>query len=49
MPRVMIDGREVEITGVVSEKNGHKAITARSIDVKIEGVPIEGTKKSEKE
>jgi hypothetical protein len=38
------NGKEAEVTGVVSEKDGKKTITARSIDVKVEGSPLEGTK-----
>jgi len=29
------DGKKVEVTGVVSEKDGKKTITGRSVDVKI--------------
>jgi len=34
------DGKEAEVTGTISEKDGKKTITARSIDARIQGVPI---------
>lgn len=36
------DGKMVDVTGVVSDKNGAKSILGKSIDVAINGVPIEG-------
>ena len=42
------DGKKCEVTGVVNEKGGKKAITGKSIDVKIIVVDDESGKKSSK-
>lgn len=38
------DGKKAEVTGTLSQSNGKMTITGRSVDVKMDGVPVEGTK-----
>lgn len=42
------DGKEAEVTGVVSEQGGRKTILGRSIDVTMGGIPVEGKPKTGK-